>query len=76
MDENYKPFLLEINTNPGLEISSPLISQLLPRMIDDAFKLTIDIEFTKSYKYANEESIFHVNGYKDNENMWEKYSII
>ena len=27
--------------NPGLEISSPLISKLVPRMVDDALKLTI-----------------------------------
>ena len=52
LDENYQPYLLEINTNPGLEISSPLIDELLPRMVDDALKLTIDKEFTKSYKRA------------------------
>ena len=76
LDENYQPYLLEINTNPGLEISSPIINELLPRMIDDALKLTIDKEFTRSMKYADEESIFHVNDYDDKKNMWEKYSII
>ena len=76
LDENYQPYLLEINTNPGLEISSPLIDELLPRMIDDALKLTIDKEFTKSMKYAEEESTFHVKGYDDKKNMWEKFSII
>ena len=76
LDENYQPYLLEINTNPGLEISSPLINELLPRMIDDAFKLTIDKEFTRSNKYSEEASIFHVEGFDDKKNMWEKYSII
>ena len=76
LDNNFQPYLLEINTNPGLEISSPLISILLPRMVDDALKLTIDKEFTKSYKYANKESTFPVEGYENNENMWEKFSII
>ena len=76
LDNNFQPYLLEINTNPGLEISSPLISILLPRMVDDALKLTIDKEFTKSYKYANKESTFPVEGYGNNENMWEKFSII
>jgi len=76
IDENYQPYLLEINTNPGLEISSPLIEELLPRMIDDALKLTIDKEYTKSYKYANEESKFPVTDYNNNENMWEKFSVI
>ena len=76
LDNNFQPYLLEINTNPGLEISSPLIETLLPRMVDDAFKLTIDKEFSKSYKYTNEVSSFPVEGYMNNENMWEKFSII
>ena len=76
LDENYQPYLLEINTNPGLEISSPIIDELLPRMVDDALKLTIDKEFIKSMKYSDEESTFHVKDYDDKKNMWEKYSII
>ena len=76
LDENYQPYLLEINSNPGLEISSPLINELLPRMIDDAFKLTIDVEFAPSNIYINKESNFPVYKYKNSENMWDKYSII
>ena len=73
LDEKFKPYLLEINMNPGLEISSPLISQLVPRMVDDAFKLTID----KKYYKEREETVFHhVDGYHDWENMWEKYTVI
>ena len=76
LDENYRPYLLEINSNPGLEISSPLINQLLPRMIDDAFKLTIDEEFSLSSEFINKESQFPVDNYMNNENMWEKFSIL
>ena len=72
-DVNYKPFLLEINTNPGLEISSPLIDMLIHRMIDDAFKLTIDKVFILNENTINEmkKNPFKVNGYLDDENMWE-----
>ena len=73
LDEKYKPYLLEINVNPGLEISSPLISKLVPRMVDDALKLTID---KKYYKDREEPSLYHVDGYDDGENMWEKYNVI
>ena len=76
LDENYQPYLLEINTNPGLEISSPIIDELLPRMIDDALKLTVDREFAKSMKYSEEESTFNVKDFDNKKNMWEKYSII
>ena len=42
-------------------------------MIDDAFELTIDTLFSDDYNISN--SNYHVNGYKDNENMWLKLKI-
>ena len=81
LDINYRPFLLEINTNPGYEESSPLIKMLVPRMIDDAMKLTIDKEFETTYKNNNKEenpdnnqkkSNFEVEKYSSEENMWMK----
>jgi len=42
IDEDLKVWVIEINTNPCLEESSPILEELLPRMLDDAFKLTID----------------------------------
>ena len=74
IDSNYNPFLLEVNTNPGFEESSPLIKILIPRMIDDAFKLTIDTLF-KIEDTFNKNSSFPVNGYKDDENMWLKLKL-
>ena len=32
-DQNLTPYLLEINTNSGLEESSPFIQKIFPRMI-------------------------------------------
>jgi len=45
VDKDYKPWLIEVNTNPCLEESSALLKQLIPRMLDDAFKLTIDVVY-------------------------------
>ena len=45
IDENLKPWLLEVNTNPGLSETSELVKSLIPRMLDDAFKLTVDVLF-------------------------------
>ena len=46
---------------------------LVPRMIDDAMKLTIDKEFETTYA-SNEtnKSNFFVEGYSSEENMWLK----
>jgi hypothetical protein len=76
-DFELNPFLIEINTNPGLEISSPLIQKLVPRMIDDAFRLTIDEYFETKYskdrldENGNYISPFPVEGYNNNENLFE-----
>ena len=76
-DFEFNPFLIEINTNPGLEISSPLIEKLVPRMIDDAFRLTIDDYFETKYSRdrldhdGNYISPFPVDGYSNNENLFE-----
>jgi hypothetical protein len=65
---------LEVNTNPGLEESSPLIKTLLPRMIDDMLRLTIDNAYCTIYSDQNSmqyTSPFPVDSYSDNENLWD-----
>jgi len=42
IDSDYNTWLIEVNTNPCLEESSPLLGVLLPRMINDALRLTVD----------------------------------
>ena len=76
MDEEYNVFLIEVNTNPGLEESSELIKVLVPRMIEDALRLTIDDVFETEYndEWMNDgkyKSKYHVDGYDDMDNMWE-----
>ena len=63
LDADFNAFLIEINTNPGLEISSPWIQIVVPRMLDDALRLTLDkvfepvYDFSKNYKgdYTEEQ---------------------
>jgi len=77
-------YLLEINTNPGLEESSPLISEIVPRMLDDALRLTVDVLFETKYCFSSNkgdglenkekenqeyQSPFPVKNYSDSENL-------
>ena len=48
LDEDFNTWLIEVNTNPCLEESSGLLKRLLPRMIDDMLKLTVDQAFPRS----------------------------
>ena len=45
VDYDMTVWLIECNTNPCFDESSKILSTLLPRMLDDAFKLSIDKNF-------------------------------
>ena len=38
IDEDFKVFLIEVNTNPCLELSSTLLARLIPNMIENALR--------------------------------------
>ena len=73
IDNDLNPLLIEINSNPCLELSSNLLKSLIPRMINDAFKLTIDIHFPNNSTVSDSNNkVYHVQGYSDTENMFEE----
>ncbi|CAG9322135.1 unnamed protein product [Blepharisma stoltei] len=45
LDTNFTPWLLEVNTNPCLELSSPLLGRIIPSMLDNAFRIAVDPVF-------------------------------
>ena len=49
LDCDFNVWLIEVNTNPCIEDSSAFLSALLRRMLDDAFKLTVDVCFPKKH---------------------------
>ena len=77
VDSKFKLWLIEVNTNPCLEESSSILKMLLPRLIDDLFKLTLDAIFPKRQKQNHEgeqrqiEKVFEVCGYSNTENLWD-----
>jgi hypothetical protein len=42
IDENFKVYLIEVNTNPCLEISCPLLARIIPEVIDNTFRIALD----------------------------------
>lgn len=38
IDEDLTPWVIEVNTNPCLELSSPYLARLIPAMIENALK--------------------------------------
>ena len=45
VDEELKVWFIEVNTNPAITLGNSFIDLLIPRMLDDAFKLTLDRNF-------------------------------
>ena len=47
-----KPWLLEVNTNPCLELSSPHLARIIPNMIENALRIAIDPVFQEPTSHS------------------------
>jgi tubulin monoglycylase TTLL3/8 len=66
LDKNAKVWLIEVNTNPCLELSSNYLSILIPAMVENAFKIVLDPLFPPPFGKVGDvlidnkfELIFH-----------------
>jgi len=46
VDANYRVWLIEVNTNPCLELCNTYLAYLIPKMLDEAMQLTVDRFFS------------------------------
>ena len=60
VDEDFRVWLIEVNTNPYLGIPNAYIKGLLPKMIDDLFKIVLDPVLSKE----NPEIDLENNGFE------------
>mmetsp|Transcript_4990 Transcript_4990/g.4196 ORF Transcript_4990/g.4196 Transcript_4990/m.4196 type:complete len:129 (+) Transcript_4990:1647-2033(+) len=42
IDQNFKPWLIEINTNPSLDSTAGLLCKLVPEMVENVFRVAVD----------------------------------
>jgi tubulin monoglycylase TTLL3/8 len=42
IDDEFKVYLIEVNTNPCLELSSPLLARLIPTMVENSLRIVVD----------------------------------
>lgn len=57
MDEDFKVYLIEVNTNPCLELSSPLLARLIPHMLDNALRLVVDPLFPPPENFSQRKQV-------------------
>ena len=48
IDEDFKIYLIEVNTNPCLETSCPLLARIISEMLDTSLRITVDPLFQSS----------------------------
>ena len=42
LDDDFKPYLIEVNTNPCLDLACPLLARLIPTMMENALRIAVD----------------------------------
>ena len=56
-DSNFRPYLIEVNSNPSLEISSSLLAKIFTVMIDNTLRIAVDPLFPPCGEgFANKKS--------------------
>jgi tubulin polyglutamylase TTLL1/tubulin monoglycylase TTLL3/8 len=53
IDRNFKPWLIEINTNPCLDCTCPLLDRIIPYMVEQGLKLSLDLVYPPPSHYPN-----------------------
>lgn len=59
IDEDFKVFLIEVNTNPCLELSSPLLARLIPNMLENTFRIVADPLFPPPEGFSLKKQVVH-----------------
>lgn len=57
LDEDFRVYLIEVNTNPCLELCCPLLNRLIPNMLDNAVRIVVDPLFPPPDNYKKNNQI-------------------
>lgn len=53
IDSHFRPWLIEINTNPCLDCACPLLDRIIPYMVEQSLKLTLDTLYPPPCHYPS-----------------------
>ena len=60
-DNDFRPQLIEVNSNPSLECSSSMLTKLFHDMIENVFKIAVDPLFPPPFNFLSRKSSGHSN---------------
>ena len=70
VDDDFRPWLIEVNTNPCLELSSPVLERLVPHLVENVLRIGLDAvfpppdNFSNNSKYSIPENSLHYNKFE------------
>lgn len=57
IDDEFKVYLIEVNTNPCLELSSPLLARLIPTMVENCLRIAVDPLFPPPENFSQKKHV-------------------
>lgn len=55
IDEKFRVYLIECNTNPSQEICCPLLARIIPELIDNSFRIALDPIYQPAFMVSQED---------------------
>ncbi len=71
IDDDFKVFLIEINTNPDISVCCPMLTKIIPQMLENTFKIALDPLFPPPSSNHSRKCSFNLNPIENN-----KYSLV
>jgi hypothetical protein len=57
IDDDFKIYLIEVNTNTCLDQPCPLLSRFIPSVIDSAFRIAVDPLYPPPENFSSKKSV-------------------
>ena len=58
LDDQFRPWLIEVNTNPSLELNSPVVERIIPQMVENVFRISVDAVYQPNDDCSRARSYF------------------
>ena len=56
-DDEFKVYLIEVNTNPCLELGCPLLARLIPHMVENSLRIVVDPMFPPPDNWSQKKCV-------------------
>jgi len=56
LDSDFRLYLIEVNTNPCLEMTCPLLARIIPEVLDNTFRVVLDPIFPQPESYISRKT--------------------